>query len=54
MKAKCLLNLFYIERANASVARGLPVGPQIQSLSSLTYVRGCWELAPATAVLNSI
>lgn len=32
MKAKCLLNLFYIERANVSVARGLPVGPQIHSL----------------------
>lgn len=32
MKAKCLLNLFYIERANVSVSRGLPVGPQIRPL----------------------
>lgn len=32
MKAKRLLNLFYIERANVSVSRGLPVGPQIHAL----------------------
>lgn len=31
MKAKCLI-FFYIERANVSVARGLPVGPQIHPL----------------------
>lgn len=43
---------FYIERANTSVAKGLPMGPHFHLLSALTYVRGCWVLAPETSVLK--
>lgn len=52
MKAKCLLNLSYIERANMSVARGLPVSTHIYPLLCSNLCERCLVLALEISVLK--